>query len=281
VPHGRSAGADGVASSCHARLLEEAATVASSEAGYPPEWYEREGTAWVIRRTTIDCGAPLRPGEEVEVATWVGDFRRVRSRREYEVRRPGEAAPALSAHTDWVYVERRSGRPRRISAAMMEAFVPEGCPTALPRDPLVLPSASDAALTVERVVSSMDVDALDHVNNARYFDWVEESTVEGFAAWRAAGDEIAAGARAVRHDLEYVDEAREGDRLRCVVWPVRCEGGEIEIATEIRRAHDGRLLTRARSLWRERSYPGGVSEDAGMLSQRTVEKRSQGRNVPS
>jgi len=231
-------------------LLEEAATIASNEAGYPTDWYDREGTAWVIRRTAIDCEAPLRSGEEVEVATWVADFRRVRSRRETQVCRPGEAEPALFAHTDWVYVERGSGHPRRVSAAMIEAFVPEGSPTPLPREALALPRPPDATFCVERVVSSAEVDALDHVNNACYFDWVEESTTEAFAAWRAAGEQIAAYPRAVRHDLEYVDEARDADRLRCVVWPVRCEGREIEIGTEIRRALDGHLLTRARSLWR-------------------------------
>jgi acyl-CoA thioester hydrolase len=251
VPRGRSQGAHVVDFSRYARLLEEAATIASSEAGYPPEWYAREGTAWVIRRTTIDCEAPLRSDEEVEVATWVADFRRVRSRREYEARRAGETEPALRAHTDWVYVARRSGHPRRISEAMMQAFVPRAGSTPLPREPLVLPPASGATFAVERVVGSADVDALDHVNNARYLDWVEEATMEGFAVWRPAGERSAAGPRARRHDLEYADEARDGDQLRCVVWPGRCENGEVEIGTEIRRVQDGHLLTRARSLWRQ------------------------------
>jgi acyl-CoA thioester hydrolase len=249
VPQGRSLGAGVVAFSRYARLLEEAATIASSEAGYPPDWYARESTAWVIRRTTIDCEVPLLSDEEVEVATWVADFRRVRSRREYEVRRSGGTEPALRAHTDWVYVARTSGHLRRISEAMMQAFVPRAGSTPLPREPLALPSAPDAAFAVERVVGSADVDALDHVNNARYLDWVEETTLEGFAAWCPA-DETVAGPRAGRHDLEYIDEVRDRDRLRCVVWPVRCEHGEVEVGTEIRRAQDGHLVTRARSLWR-------------------------------
>src|SRR5262249_48384782 len=50
-------------------------------------------------------------GVELEIATWVADFRRERSRREYEVRLPGEPAPVLTANADWVYVDALSGRP--------------------------------------------------------------------------------------------------------------------------------------------------------------------------
>ena len=219
--------------SSYARLLEEAATVASAEAGYPPQWYGEHATAWVIRRSTIECPAPVPPGVELEILTWVADFRRVRSRREYELRLEG--ALVLSAHTDWVYVDRTSGRPRRIPDAMMRAFVPEGEVQAMPRAALDVADPPADAPAVEIAVDPRDVDRLDHVNNANYFDYVEA------AATTAIGD----GWRALRHDLEYLDEARAGDRLRCVTWAL----GESERATEIRRVSDRALLTKARSAW--------------------------------
>jgi acyl-CoA thioesterase FadM len=84
----------------YARMLEEAATRASSAAGYPPDWYAAHATAWVIRRLMIECATAVPCGVELEIATWVADFRRVRSRREYEVRLPGEPAAVLTAHAD-------------------------------------------------------------------------------------------------------------------------------------------------------------------------------------
>jgi acyl-CoA thioester hydrolase len=230
--------AGGEAFSAYARVLEEAATLASAEAGYPTSWYARENTAWVIRRSTIDCIAPLARAIDLEVVTWVADFRRVRSRREYEVYVPPRTVIALTAHTDWVYVDRANGRPRRIPDAMISAFVPDGAPPVLPRSPLELPAAQDVA-TVEQMVTTEDVDALGHVNNARYFDYVE-----------AAGKRIvASGLRAVRHDLEYLAEAREGDRLLCRCWRIGSPDSRVEVAGEIRRAAGGDLLTRARSVW--------------------------------
>jgi acyl-CoA thioesterase FadM len=208
----------------YARLLEESATLASADAGYPPDWYAGHATAWVIRRSTIECPMAIPRGVELEIATWVADFRRVRSRREYTVRVPGELVAMLTA---------------RIPDEMMRAFVPEGDVPPLPRSTLELPDAPADAFVVEFVVDAADLDALDHVNNAKYFDYLE-------AARRAmAGNGL--GAR--RHDLEYLDEARAGDRLTCRIWPLRSAVGEIETAAEIRRSSDDGLLTRARSAW--------------------------------
>ncbi|MBI2962404.1 MAG: hypothetical protein HYY35_01500 [Deltaproteobacteria bacterium] len=230
--------------SAYARLLEEAATTASIEAGYAPRWYAAEGTAWVIRRSTIECEAPIAPGTAVEVATWVADFRRVRSRREYEMRAEPGGPPLLRAHTDWVYVERASGRPRRIPAPMMSRFVPEGAAEALPREPLETGARPADAASIEQVVVPADVDALDHMNNARYFDYVEQAIRAALAATPAAHR------RPVRHDQEYLEEARNGDRLACFAWRLREGECETEVATEIRRAADGAALARARSLCR-------------------------------
>jgi acyl-CoA thioesterase FadM len=114
----------------YARLLEQSATLASADAGYPPDWYAAHATAWVIRRSTIDCAAAIPRGVELEVTTWVADFRRVRSRREYEVRIPDGPVAVLTAHTDWVYVDAASGSPRRavarswISSAVRCTWVP-------------------------------------------------------------------------------------------------------------------------------------------------------------
>lgn len=223
--------------STYARMLEIAATRASSEAGFPPEWYAEAGTIWVIRRSTIECAVAITPGTSVELRTFVADFRRVRSRREYEGRVAGEIV--LRGHADWVYVERASGKPRRIPDAMMQAFVPEGGAETMPRAALAIGDPPPGATSIEWSVEPGDLDALDHVNNAKYFDYVERVAVA-----------LALTARRPRaHDVEYLDEARAGERLRGTAWTVDGAGATTRIATEIRRAADGALVTRASSDW--------------------------------
>jgi acyl-CoA thioesterase FadM len=122
---------------------------------------------------------------------------------------------------------------------MMRGFVPVGDATPLPRPALEIPDPPADASALELVVADADVDALDHVNNAKYFDYIEA------ARSAMAGD----GGRARRHDLEYLDEARAGERLRCKIWPLPAAVRAIETAAEIRRVGDEALLTRARSGW--------------------------------
>jgi hypothetical protein len=58
-------------------------------------------------------GTPvIRYGDEIEATTWIADFRRVRSRRDYVVH-AGERRVA-HASTDWVFVDGATLRPRRI-----------------------------------------------------------------------------------------------------------------------------------------------------------------------
>lgn len=222
----------------YARMLEIAATTASTEAGFSPQWYEQAGTAWVIRRSAIDRAAPVLPGTRIEIVTWVADFRRVRSHREYEARADGGVV-CLRARADWVYVERASGRPRRIPEAMIEGFVPEGAAPSSGRAALALGELPVELHEIEWVVDASDVDALEHVNNAKYFDYVEA----------AARTVVGADATPSRHDVEYVDEARAGDKLRGRAWGVSVSAETTETATEIRRVAGGALLTRARSAW--------------------------------
>jgi acyl-CoA thioester hydrolase len=228
--------ATGEGFSAYASLLEEAATLASAEAGYPSRWYGRENTAWVIRRTTIECGAPLPCAADLEITTWVTDFRRVRSRREYEVHVSPRPVAALTAHTDWVYVDRATSTDPRCDDARVRS---RRSPSALPRAPLALPPPPAGAASLTRVVAPEDVDALGHVNNARYFGYVEE--VERTA--------VGSTLRPVRHDLEYLVEARAGDRLICRCWLVESRESATETAVEILLAADGAPLTRARSVW--------------------------------
>jgi acyl-CoA thioester hydrolase len=242
-----------VAASAYASLLQEAATAASTDAGYSPEWYLREETIWVIRRSTLELVEPVPAGADVEVSTWVADFRRVRSRREYEIRLPPSSKPCLKAHTDWVYIERESSRPRRVPSEMMSAFVPEGAPPALPREPLAMSPPPPSAFESRRTVGRADLDALAHVNNARYFDYLEESAAAALAArgWGPARIAEAGGLlRARRQDIEYLGEARLGEELRCLTWGVGVGADRFELATEIRRRADDACLTRARAVWR-------------------------------
>jgi acyl-CoA thioester hydrolase len=238
--------------STYARLLQQTATDASADAGYPQIWYADAGTFWLVRRTTIEYLQPVRASDTLRIRTWVADFRRVRSQREYEVYSESTQTPVARAHTDWVYVERSSGRPRRIPQEMIESFMPVGVPPPLPRNPLVNGTAPPGAFCAARRVEFRDLDALAHVNNASYLDYIEQAAMDAAAAvgWpleRAV--QLGFYWRPQLHDIEYLAEAFYGNELRCITWVTVREGPWVERQSEIRRAADDLLLARARSRW--------------------------------
>ena len=110
----------------YVRYMQEAALDASAAVGYDEARYNELGQIWLIRETNIEYLRPLRFGNSVEVTTWVGDFRRVRSRRFYELRNAETGDMVAEGSTDWVYIERATQRPARVPAEMVAAFMPEG-----------------------------------------------------------------------------------------------------------------------------------------------------------
>ncbi|MEJ2209670.1 MAG: thioesterase [Anaerolineae bacterium] len=245
-------GPDGlVRAANYLRYMQEAAFDASAAAGYDMERYEAMGCHWLIRETEIEYHRSLRYGQEVEVKTWVADFRRVRSRRAYEFRLPAEgglAAGALvaRAHTDWVFLDTHTLRPATIPDEMRDAFFPEGPPTtAPPRDrfPDVAPPAG--AFRQQRRVERRDLDPAGHVNNCVYVDYVQECG----RLWAAAEGREPAGIPLPRHcRIEYRLPALPDDEMELVTWLEEDNEALPARYTFIHRPADGALLARARSV---------------------------------
>jgi YbgC/YbaW family acyl-CoA thioester hydrolase len=229
------------------RFLQETATRASNDAGFDPAYYLRTGALWLVRRTMLSRLAPARYGDELEAATWVADFRRVRSQRDYEVR-AGERLIAR-ASTDWVFVDRTSGQPKRVPKEIEEAFDAEGTVPAT-RGPFPSPPEPPHATRLGRRVELHDLDALAHVNNAAYLHYVEQGAEDACAAvgWPLQA-QLADGGRLrpVAHDIEYRDAALYGDVIDVVTWPVAVGERAVERQTILRRRASVDVLVRVAS----------------------------------
>ena len=67
----------------------------------------------------------LRPafqGETITIQTWVAEIKPRSSLRKYLVLRANDQSVLAEAETNWVYVDRRSGRPVRIPDDLRAAF---------------------------------------------------------------------------------------------------------------------------------------------------------------
>ena len=94
----------------------------STAVGLDVEAYRRIGGHFVTHRHEIDYLAAAVPGDELVEETWIASFRGARSERRYRFVDAGNGRVLVRGKTFWVFVDRKSGRPTRIPAAVRERF---------------------------------------------------------------------------------------------------------------------------------------------------------------
>jgi acyl-CoA thioester hydrolase len=234
------------------RYMQEAAFDASAAAGFGLERYAALGRLWFPHETEIDYLRPLTHGDEVEVTTWVLDFRRVRSRRAYEFRRAGSADVIARACTDWAFLDATTQRPAAIPPGLIAAFFPEGAPPpAPPRQPFPsAPPPPPGVFKTRRRVEWRDIDPAQHVNNANYIAYIGEAgfavaEAHGWPAGRILAEGLAVVAR--RHQIEYRAQTRHGDELEIATWLSDVRRAQVTRHYTLTRVSDNALVARVRS----------------------------------
>lgn len=94
-----------------------------------------------------------------------------------------------------------------------------------------------------------DIDEQNHVNNTVYLRWVQEVAT---AHWRAVASPQAQetiGWVVLRHEIDYQTSAALEDTVELRTWVGEATRLTFERFTEMRRAGDGQLLSKARTLW--------------------------------
>ncbi len=236
------------------RYMQETAFDATAAAGYDQARYQAMGRVWLVRETWVEFAAPLRYGDLVQVQTWVEDFRRVRSRRAYELRHEGSGTLAAEGFSDWVFLNLHTQQPAAIPEELIAAFSPGGAPAGAPprqRFPEA-PPPPPGVFVSRRMVEWRDLDAAGHVNNAAYADYLEDAARQAMAhfGWPTARW-IAAGLALATHMLhiEYRHPVLPEDTLAIVTWISNVTPHHGTRHTQITRSPGGELLAQAEARW--------------------------------
>jgi acyl-ACP thioesterase len=198
------AGPDGLLrTSALLRYAQDVAWRHSERLGFDRAWYQERGLGWVVRGVALELAAPIPLGTTLRVSTAVVGHRRIWARRLGECRF-ADGGLAARVTTDWVLLDGR-GRVVRIPDDFGVAFTNPEVQSEILRVP---PEAGDPAARQRITVRPSDLDPLDHVNNAVYVDWLEE-TLET-VGWRPPE---ASGSSAVMLRIEYLASAARGDAI--------------------------------------------------------------------
>ena len=98
-------------------------------------------------------------------------------------------------------------------------------------------------------IQPADIDELDHVNNVVYLRWVQDVAVAHWRAAAPAADQAILIWVVVRDEIDYKLPAFINYEIIAQTWVGTATRHTFERHTELRRAADGQLLARARTLW--------------------------------
>ena len=80
------------------------------------------GATWVVRSHHVEYRRPAFAKDRVRVQTWVADYRRAFSTRQYHFSRATDGTVLATGETDWVFVDAQGGRPRSIPDPIKAMF---------------------------------------------------------------------------------------------------------------------------------------------------------------
>jgi acyl-CoA thioester hydrolase len=102
--------------------MQDIAIQHSAAKGWPVERYLQNGAVWVVRSHFVTYLKPAFEGETITLQTWVAEMKQRSSLRKYLVLRTNDENVLVEAETNWVYVDRQTGRPLRIPEDLRVAF---------------------------------------------------------------------------------------------------------------------------------------------------------------
>jgi acyl-ACP thioesterase len=155
-----------------ARWLQDVAYADVEDAGLA------EAAVWVLRRTRIRVARFPRFGEHLEVRTFCSGIGRMWAERRTSVARHGAADADVEAVALWVHLDPSTWRPTPLRDAEFAIYGATGSDrrvTARLRHP-----APDAGVpSVGWTFRATECDLADHVNNAAYWQPLEEQLLAG------------------------------------------------------------------------------------------------------
>lgn len=148
-----------------ARWLQDAAYLDVVDAGF-----EGRG-AWVVRRSRMEIARFPAFGEPLELTTWASGLGKMWAERRTTI--AGERGGAVEATALWVFVDPESGRPLPLEPAQVAAWGTSAAGRRV-RARLTHDDAPAEAPATPWRFRRADLDVADHVNNAAYWEVVEE-----------------------------------------------------------------------------------------------------------
>ncbi|MBC2605728.1 acyl-CoA thioesterase [Pelagicoccus albus] len=106
----------------YVQWMQDVAYAHSSSVGYDNKRLSELGSTWVIRSHFVKYHRPALLGDELIAYTWPGSIKKASALRKYKFVRVKDGATVASGESDWVYIDRNTGRPKAIEDEILSVF---------------------------------------------------------------------------------------------------------------------------------------------------------------
>jgi medium-chain acyl-[acyl-carrier-protein] hydrolase len=215
------------------RFMQESASNHAEHLGFGISWLAENDFAWFLTRQLIRMDAYPKLGETIQVLTWPKGRDRLLWYRDFKILDSSDSVIGRAV-TAWLVIDLEKRRPRRTDT-LPPLHPPNDVESALPRRPGKVTALSESTPSHSIRVGYRDLDVNEHVNSARYVEWVLDAFDAGFLKSH----------RLEELEVNYLAEALYGDELSAI-----CEDtdGQTFLHSLVRDS-DKLELFRARTHW--------------------------------
>ncbi len=161
---------------------------------------DSNSTTWVLSRLAVDIEVQPKQYEEIAIDTWVNEFNRLSSTRNFRIHRNGEyVAKGVSQWCMLNMETRQVVDMSRLKETYMQAMVEEPSPIPAPARLRPITPVGSAS----RPVVYSDIDFNRHVNTLRYIDLIFDNVPL----------ELIEHNNGLRIDINFIAEALYGETL--------------------------------------------------------------------
>lgn len=185
------------------QYMQEAAARHAEQLGFGFADLNARDCFWVLVNLRLELTHTPRWREDITIRTWPSGSTKLIASREFVGE--GQRGEMFRATSDWMILDRNSGRPKNLSR--LDLSLPPAGPKALPEEPNRLQPAKDYETAHSLRVPFSALDFNGHVNNTEYVCWALDGV------YRKLGrlPEI----RAMQ--VTYLAEVFEGDDVEILV----------------------------------------------------------------
>lgn len=221
-----------------AKFMQETAYNHANHLEFGYEHLKEKNLFWVLSRLVIKMERYPRWLDKIQICTWPSGIESLLAFRDFAIL-DGAGNSIGAAGSAWLILDSQRRRPQRMTMLKEKEFLfPKG--DVLKQKPDKLPGIEESLRETVFKVRYSDLDLYNHVNNARYMQWVVDSYPEDILRhFEIAAFEINFQAETTLNE-EIVIKTQQIDRSETA--PVFLHG--------LHRTSDGRAVCAARVSWR-------------------------------